>query len=34
MMEEDYCVYLKRSNNSFIILPLYVDDILIAGNNK
>jgi hypothetical protein len=27
-------VYLKHSNNSFIILTLYVDDILIARNNK
>jgi len=27
-------VYLKSSNNSFIILSLYVDDILIAGNSK
>jgi hypothetical protein len=34
MMEEDHCVYLKHSNNSFIILTLYVDDILIARNNK
>jgi hypothetical protein len=34
MMEEDHCVYLKRSNNSFIILSLYVNDILIAGNSK
>jgi len=34
MMEEDHCMYLKCSNNSFIILPLYVDDILIDGNNK
>jgi len=34
MMEEDHYVYLKRSNNSFIILSLYVDDILIAGNSK
>jgi hypothetical protein len=34
MMEEDHCVYLKRSNNSFIILFLYVDDILIARNSK
>jgi len=34
MMEEDHCMYLKRSNNSFIILPLYVDDILIDRNNK
>ena len=34
MMEEDHCVYIKRSNIGFIILSLYVDDILIAGNNK
>ena len=34
MMEEDHCVYLKCSNNSFIILSLYVDDILKAGNSK
>ena len=34
MMEEDHCVYLKRSDNSFVILSLYVDDISIAGNNK
>jgi hypothetical protein len=27
-------MYLKCSNNSFIILPLYVDDILIDRNNK
>jgi len=34
MMEEDHCVYLKHSNGSFIILSLYVDDILIVGNIK
>jgi hypothetical protein len=34
MMEEDHYMYLKCSNNSFIILPLYVDDILIDRNNK
>ena len=34
MMKEDHCMYLKRSNNSFIILSLYVDDILIARNDK
>jgi hypothetical protein len=34
MMEEDHCMYLKCSNNCFIILSLYVDDILIAENNK
>ena len=34
MMEEDHCMYLKHSNNDFIILSLYVDDILLAGNSK
>ena len=34
MIEKDHCVYLKRSEGSFIILSLYVDDILLAGNNK
>jgi hypothetical protein len=34
MMGKDHCMYLKRSNNSFIIFSLYVDDILIAGNSK
>ena len=34
MVEEDHCVYLKRSNNGFVILSLYVDDILLVGTNK
>jgi len=34
MMEEDNCVCLKCSKNSFIVLSLYVDDILITGNSK
>ena len=34
MMEEDHCVYLKCSNSDFVILSLYVDDILLAENNK
>jgi hypothetical protein len=34
MIEEDHCIYVKRSEGSFIILSLYVDDILLAGNNK
>ena len=34
MMEEDHYVYLKRSSNGFIILSLYVDDILLVGNRK
>ena len=33
-MEEDHCVYFKRSNNGFVILSLYVDDILLVGNSK
>ena len=33
MIEEDHCVYLKRSKKCFVILSLYVDDVLIAGNN-
>ena len=34
MMEEDHCMYIKRSNSGFIILSLYVDDILIVVNDK
>ena len=33
MIEEDHCVYIKRSKDKFVILSLYVDDILIAGNS-
>uniref|UniRef100_A0A2N9H4Y7 CCHC-type domain-containing protein n=1 Tax=Fagus sylvatica TaxID=28930 RepID=A0A2N9H4Y7_FAGSY len=34
MIEEDQCVYVKRSEGSFIILSLYVYEILLDGNNK
>ena len=34
IMEEDRCVYIKCSNNHFIILSLYVDDILIVENDR
>ena len=34
MVEEDHCLYIKHSNIGFIILSLYVDDILIVGNDK
>ena len=30
MMKEDHCVYIKCSNGDFIILFLYVDDMLIT----
>ena len=33
MIEEDHCVYVKRSKGRFIILSLYFDDILLAGND-
>ena len=33
MIEEDHCVYLKRSKKSVLILSLYVDDILIVGSD-
>ena len=34
MIEEDHYVYIKRSKDKFVILSLYVDDILTAGNNE
>ncbi|KAL2240065.1 UNVERIFIED_CONTAM: Retrovirus-related Pol polyprotein from transposon RE1 [Sesamum indicum] len=33
MVEEDHCVYVKRSEKNFFIISLYMDDILLAGNN-
>ena len=34
MIEEDHCSYVKWSKRKFVILSLYVDDILLAGNDK
>ena len=34
MMEEDHCMYLKCLNNGFVILSLYVNEILLAENSK
>src|SRR5436190_1587387 len=34
MIEHDHCVYLKRSKAGFLILTLYVDDILMASSDK
>ena len=31
--EVDHCCYVKFFDNSYIILLLYVDDILIAGSS-
>ena len=34
-LNSDYCAYYKRfENNDFIILLLYVDDILVGDPNK
>ena len=33
MIDEDHYIYIKRSKDQFVILSLYVDDILIAGSN-
>ena len=33
-MIEDHCVYIKSSKDKFVILSLYVDDILIVENSK
>ena len=32
--QADHCYYVKNLGNSFIILLLYVDDMLIAGGSK
>ena len=29
----DHCVYVKRAGDQFVILTLYVDDMLLIGNN-
>lgn len=34
MILEDHCVYRKCSEKFFVILCLYLNDILLAGNDK
>ena len=34
IIEEEYYVYIKRSNIGFITMFLYVDDILITRNDN
>ena len=34
MIDEDHCVYVKREDDKFALISLYVDDILLAGNNR
>ena len=33
MVSEDHCVYVKKTTKGIMFLTLYVDDILLAGNN-
>ena len=33
MIDKDHCVYIKQHKDKYILLFLYVDDILIAGND-
>ena len=30
MIKEDHCIYIKQFGDDFVILSLYVDDILLA----
>lgn len=34
MMDDDNCVYTKWSMDKFVFMKLYVDDILIGGNDN
>lgn len=34
MTEEDHYMYVKMSKDKFVTLSLYVDDILLAYNDK
>ena len=34
MIEEDHCSYVKWCKRKFVILSLYVENILLAGNDK
>ena len=34
MVSEDHGVYVKKTTKGIMFLSLYVDDILLAGNNR
>ena len=33
MIDEDHCVYIGRNKDKYLLLSLYIDDILIARND-
>ena len=33
MIDEDHCVYIKRNKDKYMLLSLYMDDILIVRND-
>lgn len=33
MTDKDHCIYTKISKDKYVILSLYVNDILIAGSD-
>ena len=34
MIDEDHCVYIKQDKDKYVLLSLYVDEILIARNDS
>ena len=33
MIDEDHCVYIKQNKDKYLLLSLYMDNILIARND-
>ena len=33
MIDVDHCVYIKQHKDKYVLLSLYMDDILIVGND-
>ena len=33
MIDVDHCVYIKQHKDKYVLLSLYVDDIIRAGND-
>ena len=33
MIDEDHCIYIKRNKDKYLLLSLYMNDMLIVGND-